>query len=266
MAHRKTCAQSAIVWEHTSAKKIQPKFCKISKARNNWTRQSCELMHTKYADVHRSGACTAQCHNHSVAYFVDNGSGQVYGNFKFEPIPKLAAFAPMQLSSYVRHWWHLWVANKRTTSNVHFCKWSYVCIIWLMLPPEVMIESYASFQYDIPTCALYGWGPGRQVQAFIWERGQKVGTSGYQDWILKAIAQKITTDAGGSIGKPQQQSLRVDLLMMTMTQKKLLCQKTGRWWWWYLGDSAKSQLDWWRWCCCEQCHWLTDSVSHRASH
>ena len=90
-----------------------------------------------------------------------------------------------------------------------------------------MIEYYASFQYDIPTCALYGWGPGRQVQAFIWERGQKVGTSGYQDWILKAIAQKITTDAGGSIGKPQQQSLRVDLLMMTMTQKKVMRPKDG---------------------------------------
>ena len=110
-------------WTSGCAKTNQPK---IPKARNNWTRQSCELMHTKYAEVHRSGACTAQCHNHSVAYFVDNGSGQVYGNFKFEPIPKLAAFAPMQLSSYVRHWWHLWVAKKGlhpmfTFVNGHMC-------------------------------------------------------------------------------------------------------------------------------------------------
>ena len=126
-------------WTSGCARTNQPK---IPKARNNWTRQSCELMHTKYAEVHRSGACTAQCHNHSVAYFVDNGSGQVYGNFKFEPITKLAAFAPMQLSHlhsllislpvfYVRHWWHLWGANKRTLSDVHFLKWS-ICvrIIW----------------------------------------------------------------------------------------------------------------------------------------
>ena len=118
-----TSNQMAHEWPSGCAKTDEPK---IPKARNNWTRQSCELMHTKYAEVHRSGACTAQCHNHSVAYFADNGSGQVYGNFKFEPIPKLAAFAPMQLSSYVRHWWHLWVAKKGlhpmfTFANGHMC-------------------------------------------------------------------------------------------------------------------------------------------------
>ena len=46
----------------------------------------------------------------------------------------------------------------------------------------------------------------RKVQPFIWERRQKAGAAGYQDWILKAIAWKITTDVGGSIGMPQQQS------------------------------------------------------------
>ena len=138
---------------------------------------------------------------------------------------------------------------------------TYICC----LQTEVMIESYASFQYDIPTFALYGWGPGRQVQAFIWERGQKVGMSGYQDWILKAIAQKITTDAGGSIGEPQQQSSTGDLLMMTMTKikSKVMMKKMGKMMMMLSGRSHSLIGDGG-----EQCHCLSviQSVTLRTHH
>ena len=47
-----------------------------------------------------------------------------------------------------------------------------------MLPPRVAQKSllsqfYSSFQYDIPICALYGWGPGTGLYQ---GKGQKVGT------------------------------------------------------------------------------------------